>query len=61
MLSLTPLRANINETFLTARIREQGEKEMNHDSGSEAWFGGVGIPGPGSNAEGEAAQLQCAV
>ena len=24
-----PLRANIDETFLAARIREQGEKEMN--------------------------------
>ena len=33
----SPLRANINETFLAARIREQGEKEMNDDRWSEGW------------------------
>jgi hypothetical protein len=33
------LRANINETFLAAQIREQGEKEMNDDRWSES--GGV--------------------
>jgi hypothetical protein len=38
-----PLRANINETFLAAQIREQGEKEMNDDRWSEG--GGVGPAG----------------
>lgn len=52
------LCANISETFLAARNREQGEKEMNHDRRSEDWFGGDGIPGPGSNGEGEATQFQ---
>jgi hypothetical protein len=28
--AIGPLRANIDETFLTAQNREQGEKEMNH-------------------------------
>jgi predicted acylesterase/phospholipase RssA len=37
------LRANINETFLAAQIREQGEKEMNHDRGAEGCFGRAGF------------------
>ena len=41
----TPLRANINETFLAAQIREQGEKEMNHDRGAEGCFGKAGFTG----------------
>src|ERR1700743_2746817 len=36
------LRANINETFLAAQIREQGEKEMKHDRGAEGCFGRAG-------------------
>jgi hypothetical protein len=39
------LRANINETFLAAQIREQGEKEMNHDRGAEGCFGRAGFTG----------------
>ena len=39
------LRANINETFLAAQIREQGEKEMNHDRGAEGCFGKAGFTG----------------
>ena len=29
------LRANINEIFLAAQNREQGEKEMNHERWAE--------------------------
>jgi hypothetical protein len=39
------LRANINETFLAAQIREQGEKEMIHDRRSEGCFGRAGFTG----------------
>jgi hypothetical protein len=45
-LRFSALRANINETFLAARIREQGEKEMNHDRGSA-----TRLAGPGSHPE----------
>src|SRR3954452_1426193 len=55
------LRANINETFLAAGIREQGEKELIHDRWSDGWVFGDGHAGSGSDAEGEAAQLQCFV
>lgn len=41
--AIASLRANINETFLAAQIREQGEKEMNDDRWSEG--GGVGPAG----------------
>jgi hypothetical protein len=40
------LRANITETFLAAQIREQGEKEMNHDQCSEGCFSRAGFTGP---------------
>src|SRR4051812_7434535 len=53
--------ANINETFLAAGIREQGEKELIHDRWSDGWVFGDGHAGSGSDAEGEAAQLQCLV
>lgn len=43
------LRANINETFLAAQIREQGEKEMNH-----GWTRGRGSSGSGSDSASEA-------
>jgi hypothetical protein len=50
------LRANISETFLAARIREQGEKEMNHDRWSAAR-----LAGSGSHAESKASQFQCVI
>ncbi|MGC2660676.1 MAG: hypothetical protein WA324_22195, partial [Bryobacteraceae bacterium] len=41
------LRANINETFLAAQIREPGEKEMNHERYAEwRWYRGE-FPGSG--------------
>jgi integrase len=56
-----PLCANIDETFLAARIREQGEKEMNHDEWSKGGFFGSEFAGPGSNCEGKAAQFRCSL